>query len=201
MEENSIKNERSSIEEYVKILERFSNENVIYGSTVGMTLEKYKDLQISAEHILSDYRRVLKENKELKDTNCLVKRYFKLKDTNTYLQKENDELKKENEELKQYLITQNCEINRLNLDKIRLELLQVPDTTEQYKYLKNEYKMRLERTDLENYKLNYISIQKVKDKIEELKKNLHTVEHYETVGAIHALQELIEGRKLEEDKL
>ena len=46
------------------------------------------------EHILSDYRRVLKENKELKDTNCLVKRYFKLRDTNTYLQKENDELKK-----------------------------------------------------------------------------------------------------------
>ena len=48
------------------------------------------------EHILSAYKRVLKENKELKDTNCLVKRYFKLKDTNTYLQKENDELKKEN---------------------------------------------------------------------------------------------------------
>ena len=72
-------------------------------------------------------------------------------------------------------------------------MLQVPDTTEQYKYLKNEYKMRLERTDLENYKLNYISIQKVKDKIEELKKNLYTVEHYETVGAINVLQELLEG--------
>ena len=66
MKENSIKNERSSIEEYVKILEKFSNENVIYGSTVGMTLEKYKDLQLSAEHILSDYKRVLKENEELK---------------------------------------------------------------------------------------------------------------------------------------
>ena len=68
MKGNSIKNERSSIEEYVKILERFSNENVIYGSTVGMTLEKYKDLQLSAEHILSDYKRVLKENEELKGT-------------------------------------------------------------------------------------------------------------------------------------
>lgn len=150
------------------------------------------------EHILSDYKRVLKENEELKDTNCLVKRYFKLKDTNTYLQKENDELKKENEELKQYLITQNCEINRLNLDKIRLELLQVPDTTEQYKYLKNEYKMRLERTDLENYKLNYISIQKVKDKIEELKsKSGGNVFHIQqTINAeIRLLQELLEGRK------
>ena len=56
----------NSIEEYVEILERFSNENVIYGSTVGMTLEKYKDLQLSTEHILSDYKRVLKENEELK---------------------------------------------------------------------------------------------------------------------------------------
>lgn len=57
----------NSIKEYVKILERFSNENVIYGSTVGMTLEKYKDLQLSAEHILSDYKRVLKENEQLKN--------------------------------------------------------------------------------------------------------------------------------------
>ena len=40
-----------------------------------------------------------------------------------------------------------------------------------------------------------IPVQKVKDKIEELKKNLYTVEHYETVGAINVLQELLEGRK------
>jgi hypothetical protein len=40
--------------------------------------------------------------------------------------------------------------------------------------------------------LNFISKSKIEDKIEELKKNLHTVEHYETVGAIHVLQELLE---------
>lgn len=55
----------NSIEAYVKILEKFSNENVIYGSTVGMTLEKYKDLQLSTEHILSDYKRVLEMNEVL----------------------------------------------------------------------------------------------------------------------------------------
>ena len=32
-----------------------------------MTLEKYKDLQLSTEHILSDYKRVLKENEKLKN--------------------------------------------------------------------------------------------------------------------------------------
>lgn len=63
----------NSIKEYVKILERFSNENVIYGSTVGMTLEKYKDLQLSAEHILSDYKRVLKENELLRQQNISYK--------------------------------------------------------------------------------------------------------------------------------
>lgn len=59
----------NSIEEDIKSLEDFSNESVLYGSTVGMTLEKYKDLQLSTEHILSDYKRVLKENEELKEIN------------------------------------------------------------------------------------------------------------------------------------
>lgn len=31
---------KNSIEEDIKLLEEFSNENVLYGSTVGMTLEK-----------------------------------------------------------------------------------------------------------------------------------------------------------------
>lgn len=54
----------NSIEEDIEILESFSNENVIYGATVGMTLEKYKNLQLSTEHILSDYKRILKENEQ-----------------------------------------------------------------------------------------------------------------------------------------
>lgn len=206
MKENSIEEDikialdkfldNKDIESAIFIVEKFILGNYVL---VGGRNNIVKD---SLRYILSDYKRVQKELEELKDTNCLVKRYFKLKDTNTYLQKENDELKKENEELKQYLITQNCEINRLNLDKIRLELLQVPDTTEQYKYLKNEYKMRLERTDLENYKLNYISIQKIKDKIEELKKqyNVRELDFIKTTQdirkiIIQSLEELIEGKK------
>ncbi|MCI7443312.1 MAG: hypothetical protein MSA89_09575 [Clostridium sp.] len=99
MKENSIKNERSSIEEYVKILERFSNENVIYGSTVGMTLEKYKDLQLSAEHILSDYKRVLKENEELLEVKVSASahnRILELEKDNKELEKRLDEINKTN---------------------------------------------------------------------------------------------------------
>ena len=57
----------NNIEEDIKILEDFTKQTVLYGGTVGMTLEKYKDLQLSAKHILSDYKRVLKENEELKN--------------------------------------------------------------------------------------------------------------------------------------
>ena len=93
MKGNSIKNERSSIEEYVKILERFSNENVIYGSTVGMTLEKYKDLQLSAEHILSDYKRVLKENELLrKDIEGWKKYCEEIREEQTEMSNKNCEL-------------------------------------------------------------------------------------------------------------
>lgn len=94
------------------------------------------------------------------------------KEQNGELQKKVTELEEEKRELVEYLVTQNCEINRLNLDKIRLEMSQLPDTSDTYKYLKNEYKTRLERTNLENYKSNYIPKAKVKAKIEELKEKI-----------------------------
>lgn len=59
----------NNIEEDIKLLEEFSNENVLYGSTVGMTLEKYKDLQLSTEHIISDYKRLQEEFKQV-DHEC-----------------------------------------------------------------------------------------------------------------------------------
>ena len=132
----------NSIEEDIKLLEKFSNENVIYGSTVGMTLEKYKDLQLSAEHILSDYKRVLKENEELK---------FK-------------------------------ERSRIIGEYGDAEIHDVINKT-----LSNDY----------------ISVQKVKDKIEEIKKEKNKfgnclVEFYENELAdrnIKILQELLEKRK------
>ena len=100
------------------------------------------------QHILSDYKRVLKENEELKDTN-------------TYLQKENEELK----------------------ERIREHTLLISPY-----YVKE----------------NFIPVQKVKDKIEELqngplKINENNKYYYETEAynkiIIQVLQELLEGRK------
>ena len=116
------------------------------------------------EHILSDYKRVQKELEELKDTNCLVKRYFKLKDTNTYLQKENEKLKK----------------SKIKYEKVR-------DIQEKNKNIVDN---------------NYIPNQKIKDKIEELKKqyNVRELDFIKTTQdirkiIIQSLEELIEGKK------
>ena len=64
------------------------------------------------------------------------------------------------------------------------------------KELKNDYENLSNSVVVKNHYIkNSIPVQKVKDKIEQLKKNLYTVEHYETVGAINVLQGLLERRK------
>ena len=71
MKENSIKNERSSIEEDIIILEQLiiANENCIKNAKNkdNPFVTVWKKQNIAIEHILSDYKRVLKENKELKE--------------------------------------------------------------------------------------------------------------------------------------
>ena len=78
MKENSIKNERSSIEEDIKVLENLLDE--------GFEAMCYEEAQ-AIEHILSDYKRVLKENevllKENKKKDELIEKMRK------YLLKEN----------------------------------------------------------------------------------------------------------------
>ena len=128
-----------TIEEAIFILE--TDEKIHY--VEDLLQEVYKV-------ILSDYKRVLKENEELK-------KYKKIAELTKI----------------SCCTAQNCEA------------------------LNNAIKSELENQKLKE-ELNDINqkwIQKVKDKIEEINKNLYTVEHYETIGAINVLQELLEGRK------
>ena len=143
----------NSIEEDIKIVENYlanSAMNEIDSNFFKNSGWETVDLEIpkSMQHILSDYKRVLKENEELKDTN-------------TYLQKENEELK----------------------ERIREHTLLISPY-----YVKE----------------NFIPVQKVKDKIEELQKgplkiNENNKYYYETEAynkiIIQVLQELLEGRK------
>ena len=73
MKENSIKNERSSIEEDIKNAEHFINsiktdkEYKEENGWHGYYNKEIVDLARILEHILSDYKRVLKENEQLKN--------------------------------------------------------------------------------------------------------------------------------------
>ena len=71
--ENSIKNERSSVEEDIEILEK--NIKSVKENADMAFFESNEDYYFfkAVEHILSDYKRVLKENEELKSENSRLK--------------------------------------------------------------------------------------------------------------------------------
>lgn len=124
--ENSIE-DIAKVNTYIElVLEKdYCNCNEL-NTILGKHCDGSKNVAYAMQHILSDYKRVLKENNRLEE--------------------------------------------QVEYDKTHIY---TPQTIE----------------------LNFISKSKIEDKIEELKKNLHTVEHYETVGAIHVLQELLEKEK------
>lgn len=74
MKENSIKNERSSIEEDIKILENMNDGYTFKDCDICNNYnektkhcDKHKCMELQTiEHILSAYKRVLKENEQLR---------------------------------------------------------------------------------------------------------------------------------------
>lgn len=108
MKENSIKNERSSIEEAVKTMERW----VEYEKNNKDKINKADELIYIQETILSDYKRVLKENEQLKNENKKLKYKIKGQECVIETQAHNEEvyesiferLEKENKELKNALM-------------------------------------------------------------------------------------------------
>ena len=73
MKENSIKKEQSSIEEDIILLKDFTEGNFKrdklenYKGSYKMGYFYYKDIQQAIEHILSDYKRALKENEDFRN--------------------------------------------------------------------------------------------------------------------------------------
>ena len=152
----------NSIEEDIKILEKKIEDyelykNIEYCSPMGQILQaEHKAI----EHILSDYKRVLRENKELK----------------------NSTRKNENE------LEFDIDCDWIALQKI----LDESERSNEYISYKNEKWIK------EKY---CVPIQKIKDKIEELKKNPLKIKqngkyYYETSAynkiIISVLQELLE---------
>lgn len=171
MKENSIKNERSSIEEDIKILEEMiENANI-----ENMDMNNcFGGEHIEAiEHILSDYKRVLeinevllKENEELKIKNNAIKRESEAYAENMI--RLDNELNLEKEKSKYEWIRQNCLPQEL-VNKLYIPIQKVKDNLIKYQ---EEYELLLEhQSGKESNRTKYLR------------------------GRIHMCQELLEGRK------
>ena len=77
MKENSIRNERSSMEETIKTIEKMI-KSYKEADKCGLSNNDFKNEIKALEHILSDYKRVLKENEELKSKIENKDKYFEL---------------------------------------------------------------------------------------------------------------------------
>lgn len=220
MKENSDGNDTNvgsignSIEEDIKILEEFKTNGysillMKYGDRIKTNFKLAKAL----EHILSNYKRVLKENEILKEEKEQAWEEWNNLEQGSYgteqkLKQQIKELRKENEEL-----NNRCR----NLDKEAQAYLEelagdntltrrtIKQLQKENKELKNDYENLSNSVVVKNYYIeNSIPVQKVKDKIEEEKlplvivggrRNKRTLEYGIKLGRRQALQELLEGRE------
>ena len=135
---------KNSIVEDIKILEKIDIKSFINGITEqsDYIIDKADELNTAIEHILSNYKRVLKENEELVQEKINNQKIIALS--------QNDMLNYQIEKYKEHIEKLQKENERLNT-QIQYDVTHIytPQTIE----------------------LNYIPLQKVKDKIEELNNN------------------------------
>lgn len=212
MKENSDGNDTNvgsignSIEEDIKIVEKLINTMKSDRELFNEKTDKeiYTFFINALEHILSDYKRVLKENERYKksdyETICLENNEFR--EITDRIQSEYNDLLKDNFKLKNELETKRKEYQETYKD-VREELRELKQENEE---LKN--KLSLKQFDvnivyndylekLDEYERNNIPKQKVKDKIEHYQKLQHNyIEKYDEINEglqamISALKELL----------
>ena len=174
----------NSIEEDIKILKelRIANENCIENAKIkdNPFVAIWEKQNGAIEHILSDYKRILKENELLRKDIEGWKKYC-------------EEIEEEQTEMS----NKNCELE-FEIEKLQKENEELRESN------KKLYEIGQEMCKQDKYtRENYISVQKVKDKIEELnqyyKKEIYPslsqwsditiTEHYDEM--IELLQELL----------
>lgn len=147
-----------------------------------------EDLCKAIEHILLDYKRVLKENEEFKEYNMEYKRILDLADNRIYRKKYLEERRKEQPNL---LYPDG--------DEIYQRYYELKEENEHNKLLLNlNNNFTIDKKN-GNYKWNVIEIQKIKDKIKEIDKKIKYEENEKVVIYLHKqkniLQELLESEE------
>lgn len=183
----------NSIEEDIKILEEFkTNGYSILLMKYGDRIKTNFKLAKAIEHIVSDYKKVLKENEILKEEKEQAWEEWNNLEQGSYetelkLKEENRELKAE---MKDGVIAIKLNALQTENEKLKNKLL---DTLEGQKVIKEEKPQYI--------KENFISVEKVKNKIEHYQKLQHNyIEKYDEINEglqamISALQELLESEE------
>lgn len=142
---NSIKNERSSIEETIKIIERKIKEAEHYTDITGLYLTLDKELCNAFINILSDYKKLQEEFKEV-DHECdrLEKIDFEKDMRIIELQKENEELKADRDKFKKALAKRITYCNELEKDLF--------ENCSNYIVSKQKIKDKIEKLEIEEEK-------------------------------------------------
>ena len=200
----------NSREEDIILLKDFTEGNFKrdklenYKGSYKMGYFYYKDIQQALEHILSDYKRVLKENEELKEdrknNNEMIA--FAQNELLNYMSGYEEGKKHKMTAVAQVVENQQYYIVRKQMEKYEEHIKRLQKENEEWQRAYQEEKDK--QFDFINKisSNDSISVQKVKDKIEEYKNMLKTCNKAKDIDRIKAinerileLQELLEGRK------
>ena len=182
--------------------------NIIYQFVViyGVCALNEKENQ-AVEHILSDYKRVLKENEELKEEKINNYRMIALAQNEAlgYMQGYEDGKKHKMTAMTQVVENQQYYIIQKQMEKYEKHIKKLQKENEE---LNLKYYMlytgKIENLKAQEVKIKsqVIPVQEVKDKIEEYKNMLKTCNKKKDIDRIKAinerileLEELLEGRK------
>lgn len=221
MKENSIKNERSSIEEDIILLKDFTEGNFKrdklenYKGSYKMGYFYYKDIQQAIEHILKELKRFenmyeaekrihIVRNEQLARKQQLVIKCNELENENKELKKEIKSWKKYSDEQEENIIEKNNIICNLEfqIEKLQKENEGLKERIREHTLLISPYYV----------KENFIPVQIIKDFIKKYQKlgdkfyekfleTNRTDKDLHDVGLacdakVQVLQELLEGRKI-----
>lgn len=200
----------NSREEDIILLKDFTEGNFKrdklenYKGSYKMGYFYYKDIQQALEHILSDYKRVLKENEELKEdrknNNEMIA--FAQNELLNYMSGYEEGKKHKMTAVAQVVENQQYYIVRKQMEKYEEHIKRLQKENEEWQRAYQEEKDK--QFDFINKisSNDSISVQKVKDKIEEYKNMLKTCNKVKDIDRIKAinerileLEELLEGRK------
>lgn len=208
-----VKNDNDEdIQYYKKEIQSIKNivDNYLKEKARADKLEKeYSAMLTESDENECDYKRVLKENEELKQEK-IDNQKINLLAQNSMLDYQNgyeDGKANRRSAVQSIIDNQQYYIFQKQIEKYEKEIEKLQKENEELKNLmahKNDYTKKLEEDLFENCSNYVIPVQKVKDKIEEEKipltivggrKNKKTLEYGIKLGRRHVLQELLEGRE------